>query len=767
MASMTFMINAGSTNTVAEDHPDVWVTVTEQPDGTLKFEVRVTGDYIGDLRGLFFDVNEQLLGSLSITPDSVVDAYGDDSIDSVGSSSNNLGGVPTDGYDVGVEIGLQGIAGGDDFQYFTFTLDSSSRDLTLQDIDSEQFAVRLMSVGYVDGNRSTSDKLWDMSPVAYDAKDDVLECVDEDTNVAGNVFANDTPVARGTYTVTAVNGSATSVGATIALEGTEGATLLLNSDGSYVIDATASDALSAGEHIDVEVSYDGLNTFTDGSATDSAVLSFQICGLNDGPTAVDDASLGCVAENSAVTGGNVLANDSDIDRLDSISLVRWQGGTLGSSLLIAGAEGASVVLNSSGSWTVDASTADALGAGEHVTASYTYTIADNNGAEATASFAVEVCGANDGPVGNDDAPACVEENTQASGNVLINDTDVDRNDQGLLTVASWSGGTLGSTVAIANGAGATVTLRGDGGWTVDASSADALGASEEISQTFSYTVADAHGGSDTASFTVEVCGVNDGPVAKDDAAGCIDEGQKITASVTGNDSDIDRGDTHTWALIESSFDGLGTLTFNANGTWSYDAAGAYNYLNEGDDVELSFQYRMTDASGAFDDATVSFCVQGVGGGSDHFPNQPKDISNIVLYFNDDAAITGDARGAWLTQTMKNGSTKVTATADGVYTVKMDVPGSFSDDLDETISSILSYVEANGLDPDAELVGVAVKGGNVAHGGYHNFYAMDGDADAEFTWGGDSTILADLTGRTTLALDNEIDATIAYSSVFPG
>jgi len=52
----------------------------------------------------------------------------------------------------------------------------------------------------------------------------------------------------------------------------------------------------------------------------------------------------------------------DIDRLDTLSLVGWEGGNLGSAVQITNAEGATVALNADGSWTIDASSADALGA---------------------------------------------------------------------------------------------------------------------------------------------------------------------------------------------------------------------------------------------------------------------------------------------------------------------------------------------------------------------------------------------------------------------
>src|SRR5688572_24291208 len=145
MPSMTFTLN--------DIHPRpnaaVRVTVTENANGTVTFDVvQLVG--VGDLRGLFFDLaDERLLGTLSVTGAVKTPAdgatapvaqpvwtSGNDSVRSAGSSSNNMSGrLGSDGgYDFGIEIGTEGIGtNGDDVRSFSFTLDSSLRDLTLTD----------------------------------------------------------------------------------------------------------------------------------------------------------------------------------------------------------------------------------------------------------------------------------------------------------------------------------------------------------------------------------------------------------------------------------------------------------------------------------------------------------------------------------------------------------------------------------------------------------------------------------------------------------
>jgi hypothetical protein len=118
---------------------------------------------IADLRGIFFDVaNESLIAGLSLIGSNVLLCKGNDNLDSCGSNSNNINGTGHT-YDVGVEIGSQGI-GGDDFQTISFKLDHSSTNLVLNsffdltDDPTAPFAGRVMSLG-TPNSREGSAKL--------------------------------------------------------------------------------------------------------------------------------------------------------------------------------------------------------------------------------------------------------------------------------------------------------------------------------------------------------------------------------------------------------------------------------------------------------------------------------------------------------------------------------------------------------------------------------------------------------------------------------
>jgi hypothetical protein len=121
------------------------------------------------------------------------------------------------------------------------------------------------------------------------------------------------------------------------------------------------------------------------------------------------------------------------------------------------------------------------------------------------------------------------------------------------------------------------------------------------SDTFTYTVRDAAGLTDTATVAVNVAPVNDPPDAIDDSA-TADEGGSVVIAVLANDVDVEGG---TLAVTGVSTPAHGTATINGDGTVTYTPAAAYS----GPD---SFTYTAGDG-GATDSATVTVQVRDVLG----------------------------------------------------------------------------------------------------------------------------------------------------------
>ncbi len=165
--SITFSIAATATT------PEVQIMAVEAADGTLQFTIDVipTSLLTADLRGLFFDFNDDaLLASLTATG-SAITAFDTTDVINLGGGVNMQGAATP--YDAGVAIGTSGIAK-DDLQHSFFTLASSLRALSLDDIAGVDFGVRLTSVGAPDGSRTDSAKLVTTATAAPDANQDTF-----------------------------------------------------------------------------------------------------------------------------------------------------------------------------------------------------------------------------------------------------------------------------------------------------------------------------------------------------------------------------------------------------------------------------------------------------------------------------------------------------------------------------------------------------------------------------------------------------------------
>ena len=109
--------------------------------------------------------------------------------------------------------------------------------------------------------------------------------------------------------------------------------------------------------------------------------------------AIDDVAAPAL-ENSTVSG-NVLLNDYDVDRLDTISVAAVNDTTLdeSGSAKITLASGAILTIYSDGSYLYDTNGAfDSLNEGEYALDSFQYTTTDNHGATSTATVSLQING---------------------------------------------------------------------------------------------------------------------------------------------------------------------------------------------------------------------------------------------------------------------------------------------------------------------------------------------------------------------------------------
>ncbi|WP_320152633.1 retention module-containing protein [uncultured Tolumonas sp.] len=300
-----------------------------------------------------------------------------------------------------------------------------------------------------------------------------------------------------------------------------------------------------------------------------------------------------IAEDTVATG-NVLVNDSDTDSVLSVAgfAVNGSNFSAGNTANLNGI--GTLVINPDGSYVF---TPDPNWNG--VVPQVTYTT--NTGASSTLDINVTAVNdtpnaVNDDPIANPDALTTKEDTplTILPAALLANDTDVDGD---TLIITSVQGATNG-TVALVDGNVVFTPAENYHG-----------------SASFTYTISDGHGGTDTAIVTINVSPVNDSPV-DDNEAHVLTEDSGIYVAVGNaltNASDVD-GDPLTISAGTGETKGsYGTLILGSNGEYTYtldNASAAVQSLKTGDTVQDTFTYTVSDGNGGTTDSTITINILG-------------------------------------------------------------------------------------------------------------------------------------------------------------
>jgi VCBS repeat-containing protein len=166
----------------------------------------------------------------------------------------------------------------------------------------------------------------------------------------------------------------------------------------------------------------------------------------------------------------------------------------------------------------------------------TVTATDTSAATDSATFTWTV--SNPAPTAVDDGLAAGADDASAVvGNALGNDSDPD-GDALTATVQSGIAGSNGGLFSIAANGDVTFDPNGD---------FDDLGAGGTRDTTLTYAISDGEGGTDTATITVTVSGINQAPVAGAIADQAGNDCRCRVAGCLGRFSDGDAGDTLTYS----------------------------------------------------------------------------------------------------------------------------------------------------------------------------------------------------------------------------
>jgi CSLREA domain-containing protein len=252
------------------------------------------------------------------------------------------------------------------------------------------------------------------------------------------------------------------------------------------------------------------------------------------PTAVDDSY--SINEDTplSVEKPGVLGNDKDPD----------SGDTLGAVLVSGPSHAAtdSFTLNQDGSFSYTPN------ANYNGPDSFTYTVSDGHGGTDTATVDITVTSVNDAPDALNDT-AVIDEDKAVLIDVRANDADVESDALSISGVTDPAHG----TAVVDNGKINYTPAKDYNG-----------------SDSFTYTVSDGHGGTDTATVNVTVNPVNDAPTVAVAAGGaCGTNDRSGTINLTVNDPD---GQTQTGSLKLSATDTTNTnlvptsnVTFGGSG----------------------------------------------------------------------------------------------------------------------------------------------------------------------------------------------------------
>jgi VCBS repeat-containing protein len=364
--------------------------------------------------------------------------------------------------------------------------------------------------------------------------------------------------------------------------------------------------------------------------------------------------------------------------------------------------------------------------------SFTYRAYDGENYSATATVNLTITPVNDDPVAGDDTDATnadVVLNIPASS-VLLNDSDPDSINLSVTSVGPAS----------AQGADVTVNA-GDIRYDptgVGAFIALAAGETLPVPDTFSYTVSDGNGGTDTATVSVTVTGVNDAPAAADDS-GATNADTPLTilaSSVLSNDTDPDTNDSLSISAADVVSAQGAVVTLNA-GNIRYDpttGTGLADFiaLAAGETVSDTFSYTVSDGNGGSATATVSVTVTGV--------NDPPLTTGACYTTQQESILSGKKLGAsdpdngdMLTYSIISNGTKgnavITDSTTGAYTYETNIPfnnGEWgSDSFTYRVTDLAGdYVDAQEtviIDPRIMPLGDSITRG--AHGG-----GLPADAD---------------------------------------
>jgi len=324
--------------------------------------------------------------------------------------------------------------------------------------------------------------------------------------------------------------------------------------------------------------------------------------------------------------------------------------------------------------------------------------------------------------------------------MMANDSDPENDELTVILVeGSVDPGNSTDGVAVATlPSGATVTVSQSGEYTYDPSGHfDSLDEGEEGVDTFTYTISDGKGGTDEATVTILMPGVNDPPMPENDVHSlAVVDGEELAFSdnALANDSDPE-GDELTVTAVNRDGDKVGTeislpsganVTVETDGTYTYEPSGEFESLSHGESASDTFEYTVSDGKGGTEVATVTIIIHGDNSepaAADDSESTTEDaaVSYDSILENDSdpeddvltvKTVEGQEDKVGTAVTLPSGAT-VTVTSDGAYT--FDPSGQYESlgDGDEATDSFVYTISDGNGGVDEATVTIVISGRNDA------------------------------------------------------
>ncbi|MGE0845756.1 MAG: Ig-like domain-containing protein, partial [Flavobacteriaceae bacterium] len=238
--------------------------------------------------------------------------------------------------------------------------------------------------------------------------------------------------------------------------------------------------------------------------------------------------------------------------------------------------------------------------------------------------------ANDIPIANDDTNWIAEDAAgTASGNLLetishpgepsgsvtfadAEDTDIDASDVLFVSEVEGTPVTTGTIIAGLYGA---LTVNADGSYSYALNNALAavqeLALDETATDSFDYTVSDGHGGTDSATLTVTIFGINDDPTLAAASAAATEDGASVDVDLALYGADVDSdddGSSLTYAILTQPSEGSASI---AGTVLTFDPGAGFQDLALGETRDVQVEVQATDSHGATASNFVTVTVTGV------------------------------------------------------------------------------------------------------------------------------------------------------------